>query len=45
MYCMRREIWQGDIVVADIEELEQMDASEPQLQKAQCKRSVHADER
>ena len=26
MYCMRGGIWKGDIVVADIEELEEMDA-------------------
>ena len=28
MYYTRREIWKGDILVADIEELEKMDASE-----------------
>ena len=36
-------IWKGDIMIADIEELEEIDASE--IQKAQCKGSVHADER
>ena len=32
------EIWKGDILVADIEELETMDASEIYSKKTQCKR-------
>ena len=36
-------IWKGDIMVADIEELKEMDACE--RLKAQSKRSVDADER
>ena len=35
-------IWKGDILVADIEELEQMDASEIYSNKTQCKGSVNA---
>ena len=30
-------IWKGDIMVADVEELEQVDASETPRWKAQCK--------
>ena len=37
--CTRGGIWMGDIMVADIEELETMDASENLLQKTQCKGS------
>ena len=35
-------IWQGDIVDADNEELEEMDASRTSRQKARCKGSVNA---
>ena len=38
--CTRRGIWKGDILVADIEELEQMDASEIYAKRTQCKGSV-----
>ena len=38
------KIWKGDIMIADIEELEEMDATNPR-QKGRCKRSVNADER
>ena len=33
-------IWKGDIMVADIEELEEMDASKIHAGKTQCKCSV-----
>ena len=39
-----RRIWKGDILVADVEELEEMDASELHA-KAQCKGSINANER
>ena len=35
-------IWRGDILVADIEELEKMDVSEIPSSKNQCKRSIDA---
>ena len=35
-------IWKGDILVADIEVLERMDASENPRWETQCKGSVHA---
>ena len=38
-------IWKGDTMVADIEELEQMDASELHARMAQCKGSVYANKR
>ena len=44
MSCMRDKSGDGDIVVADIEELGQMDASELHA-RTQCKGSVKADER
>ena len=31
-------IWKGDVLVADLEELETMDASENLLEKTQCER-------
>ena len=37
-------IWKGDILVADIEEMEEMDASELHAKKTQCKGSVNAHE-
>ena len=37
-------IWKGDIMVADIEELEQMDASKLHAKKAQYKGSVNDNE-
>ena len=37
-------VWKGDIMVADIEELEEMDASEIHAKKAQCKGSVNDNE-
>ena len=39
------EVWKGDIMIADIEELEEMDASENPCWETQCRRSVNADER
>ena len=39
---MRGGIWKGDILVADIEELERMDASENSRWKTQCKGSDNA---
>ena len=44
MRCTRGGIWKGDILVADTEELEQMDASEIHAKKTQCKGSVNAHE-
>ena len=38
-------IWKGDILVAHIEELEQMDASEIHAARLHAKGSVDADER
>ena len=38
-------IWKGDILVADIEELEQMDASEIYARSLNAKESVNAHER
>ena len=38
-------IWKGDIMVADIEELEEMDASEIHAKRLNAKGSVNADER
>ena len=38
-------IWKGDIMVADIEELEEMDASELHVRRLNGKGSVNADER
>ena len=35
--CMRERIWKGDILVADIEELEQMDASELHARRLNAK--------
>ena len=44
-YALHAEgIWKGDILVADIEELEQMDASEIYAKKTQCKGSVKDNE-
>ena len=38
MICIEREgIWKGDILIADIEELEQMDASEIHARKLNAK--------
>ena len=37
-------IWKGDILVADIEELEQMDASEIHAKRLNAKESVNAHE-
>ena len=37
-------IWKGDILVADVEELEQMDASDLHAKKTQCKGSVNVHE-
>ena len=37
--CTRGRIWKGDMMVADIEELETMDASEIYSKKTQCKGS------
>ena len=37
MFCMRGEIRKGDILVADIEELEEMDASELQVWRLNAK--------
>ena len=39
-YAVR--IWKGDILVADFEELEKMNASEIHAKKTQCKGSVNA---
>ena len=36
--CTRGGIWKGDILIADIEELETMDASEIYSKKTQCER-------
>ena len=45
MYCTRVESGKGDILVADNEELEKMDASEVRAErKTQCKGSVNAHE-
>ena len=38
-------IWKGDIMIADIEELEGMDASEVHARRLNAKESVNADER
>ena len=37
-HCTREGIWKGDVLVADLEELETMDASEICSQKTQCER-------
>ena len=37
VYCVREEIWKGDIMVADIEELEEMDASELHARRLNAK--------
>ena len=44
MYKTRR-IWKGDILVAGIEELEEIDASEIHGKKTHCKGSVNANEK
>ena len=36
--CTRVEFWKGDVLIADIEELETMDASEIYSKKTQCER-------
>ena len=36
--CKRGGIWKGDVLIADLEELETMDASENLLEKTQCER-------
>ena len=37
MYCTRGGLWKGDIVIADIEELEEMDASELHARRLNAK--------
>ena len=37
MHCTRRGIWKGDIMVADIEELEKVDASELHARRLNAK--------
>ena len=37
MYCVRETIWKGDVMVADIEELEEMDASELHARRLNAK--------
>ena len=37
MYCMRGGIWKGDIMVADIEELEEMDVPELHARRLNAK--------
>ena len=39
------EIWKGDIMIADVEELEEMDASEIHARRLNAKGCVNADER
>ena len=45
MYCMRVGIWKGDIMIADVEELEGDGRIRSPRQKARCKVSVNANER
>ena len=37
MCCLRIEIWKGDIMIADIEELEEMDTSEIRARRLNAK--------
>ena len=40
MYCMWRRIWEGDTMIGDIEELEEMDASEIHAKRLNAKEAL-----
>ena len=40
MHCSREEIWKGDILVADIEELETLDTSEIRARRLNAKEII-----
>ena len=43
MHCLRVEFWKGDLLVADVEELENLDASEVHARGLSAKENHNAE--